>query len=38
MCDINHWILIIEDGSDLSDCRSVKVNIPRYLEKYDFET
>lgn len=28
----------MEDGSNLAVCRCIKVNIPRYLEKYDFET
>lgn len=31
-------MLILEDGSNLASCNCVKVNIPRFLEKYDFET
>ena len=30
--------MLIEDGSNLADCLSIKVNVPRFLEKYDFET
>lgn len=28
----------MEDGSNLATCNCVKINIPRFLEKYDFET
>jgi hypothetical protein len=31
-------VLLIEDGSDLGHCNCIKVNVPRFLEKYDFET
>jgi hypothetical protein len=36
--NLNRWVLILEDGSNLASCNCVKVNIPRFLEKYDFET
>ena len=28
---LDHWVLMIEDGSDLSTCKAIKVNIPRFL-------
>ena len=34
---LDHWVLIIEDGKDLSTCNAIKANIPRFLEKYDFQ-
>ena len=38
LAHLNHWVLIVEDGADLSTCKAVKVNIPRFLQKYDFDT
>ena len=38
LAHLNHWVLILEDGSDLSTCKAIKVNIPRFLQKYDFQT
>ena len=35
---LNRWVLLVEDGSNLVTCNCIKVNIPRFLEKYDFET
>ena len=36
LAHLDHWVLMIEDGSDLSTCKAIKVNIPRFLQKYDF--
>lgn len=34
---LDRWVLLVEDGSNLATCNCIKVNIPRFLEKYDFE-
>jgi hypothetical protein len=34
----DRWILLIEDGSNLAHCNCIKVNVPRFLEKYEFDT
>jgi len=28
----------VEDGADINSCKAIKVDICRYLEKYDFDT
>ena len=38
LSNLNRWVLLVEDGSNLVTCNCIKVNIPRFLEKYDFET
>jgi len=35
--NLDRWVLLVEDGSNLATCNCIKVNIPRFLEKYDFE-
>ena len=37
LAHIDHWVLLVEDGVDLSICKAIKVNIPRFLQKYDFD-
>ena len=33
-----HFVYLVEDGTDLSSGRKFKVNVVEYLERYNFET
>jgi hypothetical protein len=33
----DHWVTLVEDGSDLAKCKKCKVNLIKFKEKYNFE-
>ncbi len=34
----DRWITLVEDGSDIANCKKCKVNIKDYLDKYNFKS
>jgi hypothetical protein len=33
----DRWVTLVEDGSDLATCKKCKVNLRKFIEKYNFE-
>lgn len=33
-----HFVFLIEDGTDMASGRKVRVNLIEYIEKYNFQT
>jgi hypothetical protein len=33
----DRWVTLVEDGSDLATCKKCKINLRKFIEKYNFE-
>jgi hypothetical protein len=38
LSNLTQFVTLIEDGADINTCKAIKVDICRYLQKYDFDT
>jgi hypothetical protein len=35
---LHKWVTVVGDGCNIAETKAIKVDICRYLEKYDFDT